>query len=299
MSYHTAILHRRACKVLFHEVALFCKRHPRRKKRPGRPPDYSDTLILNLVVLTYLMGLKGETAILRHVGRYYRMYLWRLPSQSRLWIRWRDMSGYIEEFRRYLAHKLGVDLEDERVVDMIPVPVCKFFRHRRHEGFVEADWGYCASKKWYYYGYKLGLCMTTAGIPDFYDLFHARPHDVNFLEALVAHLRDCLVFADKAFIDQERARRLQKRQGVLVLTPMRSNQKQQAPLQSYVVNAYRPLIETVFSQLTEHMHLQDLGAKTDVGLCKRIIALMAAFTMGMYINFVLGRPLLAVKELFA
>jgi len=34
-------------------------------------------------------------------------------------------------------------------------------------------------------------------------------------------------------------------------------------------------------------------------LCKRIIALMAAFTMGMYINFVLGRPLLAVKELFA
>jgi len=26
---------------------------------------------------------------------------------------------------------------------------------------------------------------------------------------------------------------------------------------------------------------------------------MAAFTMGMYINFVLGRPLLAVKELFA
>ena len=97
MSHHTAILHRRACKVLFREVALFCKRHPRRKKRPGRPLDYSDTSILNLVVLTYLTGLKGETAILRHVERYYRMYLWRLPSQSRLWIRWRDMSGYIEE----------------------------------------------------------------------------------------------------------------------------------------------------------------------------------------------------------
>jgi hypothetical protein len=47
------------------------------------------------------------------------------------------------------------------------------------------------------------------------------------------------------------------------------------------------------------MHLQDLGAKTDVGLCKRIIGLIAAFTMGIYIYFSLGRPLLAIKELFA
>ena len=141
--------------------------------------------------------------------------------------------------------------------------------------------------------------MTTAGIPVFFDLFFARPHDIHFLEALVACLRDCLVYADKGFIDQERAQRLLEQQGVCILTPKRSNQKQQAPLQSYVVNAFRPLIETVGSQLVDHMHLQDLGAKTDVGLCKRVIGVLTAFTMGIYINFVLGRPLLAVKELFA
>lgn len=292
-------LHHRACQVLFREVDLFCMFRPRRKKRPGRPPDYSDRLIIKLVCLTYLCGLKGETAILRHAARHYGKYFFKLPSQSRLWVRWRDMSGYIEQFRRHLASKLGIDLEDMRIIDIVPVPVCRFFRRGRHRGFVEAEWGYCASKNWYYYGYKLGLCMSTAGIPDFFDLFHARPHDVNFLEALVSHLADSLVFADKGFIDQERARRLEERQGVLVLTPKRSNQKQQAPLQSYVVNSYRPLIETVFSQLTEHMHLQHLGAKTGVGLCKRIIAVMTAFTIGIYINFVLGRPLLAVKELFA
>jgi hypothetical protein len=87
--------------------------------------------------------------------------------------------------------------------------------------------------------------------------------------------------------------------GIHVLTPKRSNQKPQVPFRSYMVNSFRPLIETVFSQLTEHMHLQNLGAKTDVSRCKRILALMAAFTMGIYINFVLGRPLLAVKDLFA
>jgi hypothetical protein len=294
-----SILHQRACQVLFREVETFCKRHPRRKKRVGRPLTYSDSLILKLVLLSYLCGLKGETAILRHANRHYRFYLRRFPSQSRLWVRWRDMSGYIVEFRLYLMAKLGVHLEEGFIIDTLPVPVCKFFRRRRHRGFVGADWGYCASKNWYYYGFKLGICMTTAGIPVFFDLFYARPHDINFLEALVSRLHNGLVFADKGFIDAERAQRLTQRQGVYILTPRRANQKRQAPLQSYVVNAYRPLIETVGSQLVDHMHLQDLGAKTDVGLCKRVIGLMTAFTMGIYINFSLGRPLLAIKELFA
>lgn len=297
MSY--SMLHQRACQVLFREVEMFCKRHPRRKKRAGRTPTYSDALILKLVLLANLCGLRGETAILRHAARHYRFYLRHLPSQSRLWVRWRDMGGYIVEFRLYLMVKLGVELEDMFVLDTFPVPVCKFFRRHRHRRFVGAEWGYCASKKWYYFGFKLGFCMTTAGIPVFFDLFFARPHDINCLEALVAGLRDCFVFADKGFIDQERAQRLLQRQGVHILTPKRTNQKQQAPLQSYVVNAYRPLIETVGSQLVGHMHLQDLGAKTDVGLCKRVIGALTAFTVGIYINFVLGRSLLAIKELFA
>jgi hypothetical protein len=97
--------------------------------------------------------------------------------------------------------------------------------------------------------------VTSAGIPVFFDLFFARPHDVNLMEALVSRLRNCWVYADKGFIDQERAQRLLQQQGIRVLTPKRANQKQQAPLQNYVVNAYRPLIETVGSQLVDHMHL--------------------------------------------
>jgi hypothetical protein len=103
------------------------------------------------------------------------MYLWRRPSQSRVWIRWRDMSGYIEEFHRHLVHELGVDRQDERIIDTIPVPVCKFFRRRRHEGFLNVDWGYCVSDKWYCPGCRLGLRVSTAGRPDCHDLFDAQP----------------------------------------------------------------------------------------------------------------------------
>jgi hypothetical protein len=69
-----SILHQRACQVLFNEVEGFCKRHPRRKKQAGRPVKYPDSPILKLVLLAYLNGLKGETAILRHAERHYGGY---------------------------------------------------------------------------------------------------------------------------------------------------------------------------------------------------------------------------------
>jgi len=47
------------------------------------------------------------------------------------------------------------------------------------------------------------------------------------------------------------------------------------------------------------MHIQILGAKTDSGLAKRLIAAMTAFSLGIYLNRLLGKPLMAVKKLFA
>ena len=61
----------------------------------------------------------------------------------------------------------------------------------------------------------------------------------------------------------------------------------------------RRLIETVFSQLDGHMHIQSTGAKTDLGLVKRVMGIVTAYTLGIYLNVLLARPLLAIKELFA
>jgi len=105
---------------------------------------------------------------------------------------------------------------------------------------------------------------------------------------------------DKGFIDDLKQETLAQEQNVLLLTYRRRNQHQQNhPVEQWALNIYRRLIETVFSQLDGHMHLQHTGAKTDVGLIKRVIGIITAFTLGIYLNFLLGRPLLAIKELFA
>ena len=101
-------------------------------------------------------------------------------------------------------------------------------------------------------------------------------------------------------LSQDKQRQFVHRQGTLLITYKRSNQKaQNTPLVQWILDTYRQRVDTVGSQLVDLMHLQDLGAKTDIGLAKRVIGALTAFTLGIYLNFLLGRKLLAVNALFA
>ena len=218
-----------------------------------------------------------------------------------MWHRIRQALPLIEQFRQYLHAQLGLDYEELRILDSLPIPVATSTSRRgRGKGFDVAEGGYCASKKLSYHGFKLGLLMTDPGIPDGYDLFSARPHDVRLLDELLAEAEQLITFGDKGFICQVRRARLAREQQVYLITYRRANQKEQnTPLEKWALAQFRQLIETLFSQLSGHMHLQNCGAKTDLGLVKRVAGIITAFTLGIYLNFLLGRHLLAIKELFA
>jgi hypothetical protein len=247
-----------------------------------------------------LSGIKGETELLRHLERHYDWLFPELPCQPWLWRRLRQLVPKMEQLRRHLCYQLGVDVEDIRIIDTLPLPVFKTWRPGRGNGFDLADWGHCASKKLTYFGFKLMLSVTPAGIPDFYDMCSARFHDVNALEELVETLNGGLALGDKGFIGQDRHVHILNKYGVHVLTYKKSNQKvQNSPLEQWLLNQYRQRVETTGSQLADLMHIENLGAKTDIGLAKRLIGAMTAFTLGIYLNSLLGRKLLAVKALFA
>jgi len=265
----------------------------------GRPVSFPDNMILKMEMLGRLSGIKGETVLLRHLERHYSHLFPQLPTQSWLWRRLKVLMPLIETFRRDLGFKLGLNLEDIRIIDTLPMPVFKTARSGRGNGFDLISWGYCARKKLYYCGFKLMLSVTPSGIPDFYDMCSAHHHDVKALRELVSTLSTGLALGDKGFIDDDRHKHLEH-QGVYVLTYKRSNQNQQnTPLQKWILGQYRQRVETTGSQLVDLMHIENLGAKTDIGWAKRLIGAMTAFTLGIYLNRLLGRDLLAVKSLFA
>jgi len=291
--------HRLRCRLLCQIVDEVCPLPPKREG-PGRPVTFSDNLIMKMDLLGRLSGIRGETELLRHLERHYDWLFPKLPSQSWLWRQLKDTVPKMEGLRRRLRRELGVDLEDTRILDTFPMPLFKTWRPGRGNGFDLADWGRCASKKLTYFGFKLMLSITPDGIPDMYDMCSARPHDVNTLEELVEWLRDGLVLGDKGFISQERQIRLLENQGVYLLTYKKSNQKEQnTSMEQWLLGQHRQRIETVGSQLVDLLHIEDLGAKSDIGLAKRLIGAMTAFTLGIYMNSLLGRKPLAVKALFA
>ena len=287
-------------KLLFAIIDQFCAQIELRP-RPGPQSVYSDSTILKIDMLMHLTGKRGETEILREIQRHYGHHFDKLPDQSRLWHRIRQALALIERFRRHLKAQLGIQYEELRILDSLPIPVAtKTSRRGRGNGFDRADGGYCASKKLKYYGFKLGMVITSHGIPDVYDLFSARPHDIHLLHDLLGDSSQIIALSDKGFICDPQRDRLADEQDVILITYRKVNQKvQNTPLEKWALGQYRQLIETVFSQLTGHLHLQNTGAKTDLGLIKRVAGIVTAFTLGIYINALLGRHLLAIKELFA
>lgn len=292
--------HHKLVELMFAIIDHFCNLQPEMIK-PGRKKTYSDRLILKLDMLMHLTGKKGETEILREAKRHYQTYFPKLPGQGRLWHRIREALPLIERFRRHLHAQLGVDLEQIRILDSLPIPVATAkSRLGRGNGFDRADGGYCASKNLSYHGFKLGLSITPQGIPDVYDLFPARPHDVRLLDDLLGDATEIIALGDKGFISDPDRERFNQKQAVFLITYRRTNQKQQnSPLEQWALHQHRQLIETVFSQLDGHMHLQHSGAKSDLGLIKRVIGILTAFTLAIFINAILGRHLLNIKSLFA
>lgn len=292
--------HERLCPLLFAIVEQYCASLPPHQGS-GRHKTYSDSVILKLDMLMHLTGKCGETEILREAQRHYRAYFPQLPGQGRLWHRIRAALPLLEGLRQALKARLSVAYEDLRILDTLPLPVAQpHQRPGRGNGFDWADGGHCASKHLSYFGFKLGILMTPQGIPDVYELFSARPHDVKTLDDLLDEAHEVIVLGDKGFISDPQREKLAEEQHVFLVTYRRHNQKKQnSPMEQWTLHTFRQLIETVFSQLEGHMHLEHLGAKTDMGLMKRVAGVMTAFTMGIYLNALLGRDLLAIKELFA
>jgi hypothetical protein len=287
-------------QLLFGIIDEYCGLFPPRHG-PGRRPTYPLSTILKLDMLMHLTGKRGETEILREVNRHYRTYFPQLPGQARLWHRIREAVGYIEQFRRALCYRLGVHLEELRILDTLPIPVATgTSRPGCGNGFALADAGRCASKKLKFWGFKVGMLITDLGIPDVYDLFPARPHDSQCIDDLLGDGFDWIALGDKGFISKAKQQHLLDTQNVILITYRKKNQHvQNTTLECWALHEYRQLIETVFSQLQGHLHIENPGAKTDIGLVKRIVGIVTAYTLGIYMNFLLGRPLLAIKELFA
>jgi len=271
--------------------------------RPGPAAELSDSEVITLTLVAELVEVDKESRFLAYVRRNHLALFPKLPERSRFNRRRRALTEVTNRVRGALLHLVLRRLTPEEaelcVIDSLPVPVVGFHHARgSHRWYGEASYGYVASKRLTIFGFKLHLVIAHSGLILDFALAPAHHADGALAEQLLIDKHRLTALGDKGYLNAALQQLLAWRNDLLLLTPKRSNQRAPLPeVLTQAINQFRQIIETVNSQLAGQFQLERNWAKGVSGLCARLQAKLTAHTLGVYLNCLLGRPLLALKDL--
>ena len=167
------------------------------------------------------------------------------------------------------------------LIDSMPVPVCRRARARRCRKVRGGDFcGYCAAKREKFFGWRLHLLCTPAGVPVAFDLLPGGLHDLTPIHELTYGLpAGASVYGDKAFNAAADEATILADTGVRLVPIRTANMRQSNDwADTLALRAYRKRIEVLYRQL-EAMGVQRLRARTNPGLELKLHASLLAATI--------------------
>jgi len=246
-----------------------------RKGQCGKKPDFSDSEMMTVMIAMDYIPFPSERQFVEFVRANYLELFPKLLEQSQFNRRARQVAPLLEGFRQSCLMELGFTWVREGLVDTKPVPVSGYRRSKQASAFAgSADYGYCASRKLYYYGYKLVAISTVSGITIVYDLVPASTDERQAAEAVLSQVAGFDLYGDKGFLGTAWQTAIQQRTGNTIWTPKRKNQlAQQSRVFERWLNGVRLRIEGLFNEIQNvGKNVERLLAKTIRGLCARIVA---------------------------
>ena len=308
---------------------------PLKPKRPGRRPELADSEVLTLAICAQWFGT-SERAFLRYASAHWRRYFPRLLSQSAYHRRVKDVSGVLVHLIPLVSQVLGAQDAPYQALDNVAVPLMRRCRGQRRRLFgCEATIGRGGSDKDWYYGCKLLLAVTPAGVITGFLLAPAStedrwtgeaffcwrnepqafPQDPRVLprrrnglryvgptgplwpRAGVGATSDAPYMADNGFSGAWWQTRWRQEYGACVLTP-KNYAGANAHHSKRQHAGWKQVVETVNGQLENVLGLHFPRARSKAGLLCRVAAKLAAVNLGILLNRLFGRPNLALATLF-
>jgi hypothetical protein len=266
-------------------------------RRRGVIPKFSDLEVIALSLTAETMSIDSENYLFMQLAQYKSSFP-NMISRRQFNDRRKFTGNLCETIRKRIADHVDGG-EDYFCIDSKPIEVCRTARGKRcqmgKKDYSKApSFGYCASQRTYYFGYKLHALCGLSGVIHAYDLTKASVHDINYLQDVKFEYHDCSIFGDRGYIGKEIQLDLFETANIKLECPYRLNQKDWKP-QFIPYAKARKRIETVFSQLTDQFMLIRNYAKETKGLFTRIIGKISAFTILQYINKINNNPIGRVK----
>jgi hypothetical protein len=262
---------------------------------PGRPPKLSHAELICLAVMQAMLGHHSEARWLRHARKHLGHLFPFLPLQPGYNKRLRAALPQIKRIIRALARDSDFWHDTVWITDSTPVP-CGMSRPtvKRSEMAGWANYGYCASHSRFYWGLKLYLVCTPAGMPILWALADPKLGEREVLAAmleidadLVAARPGLLLITDKGFASTDFERSLAQ-QGITLLRPSRKDEI--ARTGEPMLKSVRQLIESVNDTLKGQLDLEQHGGRTDEGVAVRVAQRVLAMAAAIWHNHRTGQP---------
>ena len=203
-------------------------------------------------------------------------YLSRPLSTSRFNRRLHALADWL----LFLAETLGEVLTKGAVfvIDSLPVPVCRRARARRCRKVRGRLYcGYCAAKDEKFFGWRLHLICTPAGVPVRFAMLPGALHDLTPIHELTVSLPPgSRLFGDKGSNSAKDEGSIWEEVQVRLIPVRRKNmQPHEWVVDELELREYRHTIETVNSQ-AEAMGIERVHARTNAGFDLKVHASLLA-----------------------
>lgn len=263
-------------------------------RRQIRLPKFSDKQLIALCLAAESQGIDSE----RYLFKQLPDTLTGLIERSVYNRRRRGLMPKIEGFRQQMGQHI-VPAETFHIVDSMPLEICRFSRAKRcriccDDAATTPDYGYCASQKMYYFGYKLHAVCTVQGVFRNIGISRASCHDIHYIDDIRESLAGCVLIGDKGYLNHTLQFDLFDHHDLVLATPMRKNQKNYKPFPQ-VFSKARKRIETLFSQLCDQFMIRRNYAKSFEGFAARVCSKLTSLTLIQWINHLEGRKINHLK----
>ena len=263
----------------------FCKiYYPVRNIRARGPlPKLSDSEAITMELIGEYLGFHSDQEIYNYFHQHWIHWFPKLPDRSNF-VRqcanlWDVKQSFFEHISRFQDHYV-------QILDSMPVEVCKFVRAKRTGQFKDTG----AYGKWFgqtFFGYRLHLKITDAGLIRNFILAPANQHDIRYTEPLLADDYGGWLLGDKGYRSKPLQQKLWHDRKMFFQTSMRRIDRKDSPLPKQTIRkltGIRRLIETVNGQLAERYGIKTTVARDLWHLMNRIIRKVLSHTIGVYIN---------------
>ena len=262
----------------------------------GRPPLLSDAELVCLAVGQALLQVHNEARWLRFVGQRLAALFPYRPKRPGYNKRLRAALPLVKRVIRLLARDTDFWLDTVWITDSTPVP-CGMSRStvKRSDLAGWAGYGYCASHSRFFWGLRLYLVCTPAGMPILWALANPKLGEREVLAAMleveyevVAEHPGVLLITDKGFAGRAFERALAEEHHVKLLRPSRKDEaaRHGEPL----LKSVRQLIESVNDTLKGQLDLEQHGARTFEGVAIRVAQRVLAMAAAIWHNHRTGQP---------